>query len=293
MTIPKIRIKKVQPKCYSATTLETADRSKFHSLDQAESLAGREACLSDSSVGATSTETAKEFTVYFTYKSSDGRPVSSGKRVRADNPKAAQDQIETEYEGKGISVRRIVTADAGPKPLQRETSEAERIRIAQYMMKKMQMGKLKRIDNNVMGIGITDLPAIKEVQAKLEWLGWKLADNKFGVMRFEKQGVPFHLSYYFSQGFLASPRFCNASPSIATAASEKDLQVLLDKARKQAEEMDKLSRGSPQYKEKQKEMQRILKNLHKLDPNGESKFDYLVWTHSAKPFRKSRNALGE
>lgn len=74
-----------------------------------------------------------------------------------------------------------------------------------------------------------------------------------------------------------------------TASTPGELQALLDRARKQAEEMEKLGRGSPQYEDKQREMQRILKAVNKLDPEGNSKFDYLVWQHSGKPFRKSRS----
>ena len=74
-----------------------------------------------------------------------------------------------------------------------------------------------------------------------------------------------------------------------TSGTTGELQTLLDQARKQAEEMEKIGRGSPQYEDKQREMQRILKAVNKLDPEGNSKFDYLVWQHSAKPFRKSRS----
>jgi hypothetical protein len=73
---------------------------------------------------------------------------------------------------------------------------------------------------------------------------------------------------------------------------QANLQEVIEKLNKHAARMEKLPRMSPEYVKMQYIMQRLLKELNKLDPTGESiPFDNSVWQHSGKPPRQNRGLL--
>lgn len=82
----------------------------------------------------------------------------------------------------------------------------------------------------------------------------------------------------------------------ASDATPDTIDGLMKEARAQAKKMaaymkehKKQDKG---YEDMQREMQRLLKRMDKVDPSGKNTpFDYEVWVHSAKPFRKQKSLL--
>ena len=61
--------------------------------------------------------------------------------------------------------------------------------------------------------------------------------------------------------------------------------------RKLAETMEltlKHKGRGPEYEDLQRKMNRLERQAHALDPKGDRAFNYEVWKHSGKPFRKSK-----
>lgn len=80
-----------------------------------------------------------------------------------------------------------------------------------------------------------------------------------------------------------------ATAECLEADSAADLQ---EKILKHAQQMDRTPRGSKEYHALQFKMQRMLKELRRVDPLWEdSSFDPLVWSHSGKPPRQSPGLL--
>lgn len=79
---------------------------------------------------------------------------------------------------------------------------------------------------------------------------------------------------------------------LKATATDESMDMLMKQAKAQAKKMTAYMKANEKqddgYVALQREMQKILKKIEKLDPTGENTpFDYEVWTHSAKPFRKS------